>query len=191
MGFKKGTRKADPQKADQGQSVRMADESTAEQDGEPPAGDRKKFLAIAALGLVLLLGGGATAGWFLGFFGGARAVEEAAGAGPPIARQRKGPVVFVDLPDILVNLHSLGQRARFLKLKVAVEVENEAAAGEIAVLMPRVLDSFQAYLRALTVDEVSNAGSLQRLKEELTARVNLALAPIRVDDVLIKEMLVQ
>jgi flagellar FliL protein len=46
-------------------------------------------------------------------------------------------------------------------------------------------------LRALTVDEVSGPGGLHRLKEELTARVNLALVPSRVDDVLVKEMLVQ
>jgi flagellar basal body-associated protein FliL len=40
-------------------------------------------------------------------------------------------VVFVDLPDVLVNLHSLGQRTRFLKLRVALEVENEAAANQV------------------------------------------------------------
>jgi flagellar FliL protein len=57
--------------------------------------------------------------------------------------------------------------------------------------MPRVMDSFQLYLRALTVDELNGPSGMQRLKEELTARVNLAIEPIRVDDVLMKEMLVQ
>ena len=42
--------------------------------------------------------------------------------------------------------------------------------------MPRVMDSFQLYLRALTLDEVQGAAGMQRLKEELTARVNLAVA---------------
>ena len=57
--------------------------------------------------------------------------------------------------------------------------------------MPRVLDGFQLYLRALTLDDVQGAAGMQRLKEELTARVNLAVAPVAVTDVLLKEMLVQ
>ena len=57
--------------------------------------------------------------------------------------------------------------------------------------MPRVLDGFQLYLRALTLDDVQGATGMQRLKEELTARVNLAVAPVTVTDVLLKEMLVQ
>ena len=57
--------------------------------------------------------------------------------------------------------------------------------------MPRMMDSFQLYLRALTLEEVQGAAGLQRLKEELIARVNLAVEPTQVSDVLLKEMLVQ
>ena len=57
--------------------------------------------------------------------------------------------------------------------------------------MPRVMDSFQLYLRALTLDDVSGSAGMQRLKEELTARVNLLTAPTPVRTVLLKEMLVQ
>jgi flagellar FliL protein len=173
----------------------MAEEKADEEEGGKPAGGKKKLVVIAAVGLVLLLGGGAGGAWFLGFLGGdepAEAAEHAAEAAElAAAAERRAAVVFVDMPDILVNLHALGQRTRFLKLKVALEVENEAAAEEVKTLMPRVMDSFQAYLRALTVDEVSGPGGLHQLKEQLTARVNLALEPTRVDDVLVKEMLVQ
>jgi flagellar FliL protein len=173
----------------------MAEEKAEEEGGGKPAGGRKKLIVFAALGLVLLLGGGAGGAWFLGLLGGHEpeelAVPSAEEAEKAAAAERRAAVVFVDMPDILVNLHALGQRARFLKLKVALEVENEAAAEAVKTLMPRVMDSFQAYLRALTVDEVNGPGGLLQLKEELTARVNLALEPTRVDDVLVKEMLVQ
>ena len=54
------------------------------------------------------------------------------------------------------------------------------------------MDSFQLYLRALTLDEVQGAAGMQRLKEELTARVNLAVAADAASSaVLLKEMLVQ
>ncbi len=173
----------------------MADDKADEQgDGKAPGG-KKKLLILAAAGLVLVLGGGAGGAWFLGLLGGgderAASAEAAAAAEQAASARRRGAVVFVDMPDVLVNLQALGQRARFLKLKVALEVADEAAANQVKTLMPRVMDSFQTYLRALTVEEVSGAGALHRLKEELTARVNLALEPVQVDDVLVKEMLVQ
>lgn len=176
----------------------MADETTAEDEVEKPKSGKKKMIIIAVAALVLLVGAGAGGAWFMGLFGGAgghgSAVDDHAEttehAAEETAKQRS-EIVFVDIPDILVNLHSLGQRPRFLKLKVALEVENDGVASEVTALMPRVMDSFQTYLRALTIDEVSGSGGLGRLKEELTARVNLALAPAQVGDVLIKEMLVQ
>jgi flagellar FliL protein len=100
-------------------------------------------------------------------------------------------VVFVDIPDLVVNLRSDAQRMRFLKLRMSLELEGEATADAVRGLMPRVMDSFQLYLRALTADELNGPSGMQRLKEELTARVNLAIEPIRVHDVLMKEMLVQ
>lgn len=173
----------------------MAEEKTEDDEGAKPKSGKKKLILIGALGFVLLLGGGGGAAWFLGVFGAAEEAEisaEAAAEAEAAERaQRRAEMVFVDMPDVLVNLHSIGQRNRFLKLKVALEVAGEASATQVTSLMPRVMDSFQAYLRALTVDEVSGPGGLHRLKEELTARVNLALEPVRVEDVLIKEMLVQ
>ena len=173
----------------------MAEEKTEDEDGAAPKGGKKKLILAVALGVVLLLAGGGGAAWFFGVFGGGDAAEVSAEAAEEKAAakraQRRAEMVFVDMPDVLVNLHSLGQRNRFLKLKVTLEVEGEPLATQVKALMPRVMDSFQAYLRALTVDEVSGPGGLHRLKEELTARVNLALEPTRVEDVLIKEMLVQ
>jgi len=171
----------------------MAEETTDDEGEVKPGGSKKKLMLIAGLGLLLLLGGGGGAAWFMGLLGGGHAElaeDEGIEAEPP-PEAEPTEVVFVDMPDVLVNLHSLGQRTRFLKLRVALEVESEPSATAVKTLMPRVMDSFQGYLRALTVDEVSGPGGMQRLKEELTARVNLALEPTRVEDVLIKEMLVQ
>jgi flagellar basal body-associated protein FliL len=78
-----------------------------------------------------------------------------------------------------------------LKLRVSLEVAGEPAAETVRQPMPRVMDGFQLYLRALSVDEVSGAAGMQRLEEKLIARVNLAVQPVQVNDVLLKEMLVQ
>jgi flagellar FliL protein len=95
------------------------------------------------------------------------------------------------MPDLIVNLQSGAPRLRYLKLRLSLEVADPAAAEAVGRLMPRILDSFQLYLRALTLDDVQGAEGLQSLKEELTARVNLAVEPTPVRTVLLKEMLVQ
>ncbi len=186
----------------------MADETTdeVEAEGKPKSG-KKKLLLFGAIGLVLLFGGAGGVAWFLGLLGGGASADLAAdeaGAHAPAADGHAGDghggdghgdaaqaVVFVDMPDVLVNLQSGGQRIRFLKLRAALEVASEDVATRVKALMPRIMDSFQLYLRALTVDEVSGSGGLQRLKEELATRVNFAVQPTRVEDVLVKEMLVQ
>jgi flagellar FliL protein len=82
-------------------------------------------------------------------------------------------VAFVDLPDLIVNLQSDAPRLRYLKLRLSLEVADEPAAASVRQLLPRVLDGFHLYLRALTLEDVQGAAGMQRLKEELTARVNL------------------
>ena len=57
--------------------------------------------------------------------------------------------------------------------------------------MPRVVDSFQVYLRELRPEDMEGSASIVRMKEELLRRVNLALEPIHINDVLFKEVVVQ
>ena len=99
--------------------------------------------------------------------------------------------VFVDMPDLLVNLRSDSPRLRYLKLRLSLEVDGEPMAEGVRRLMPRIMDSFQLYLRALSLEDVQGAPGMQRLKEELGARARLAAAPAQIVSVLLKEMLVQ
>lgn len=169
----------------------------AESEAKPEAPAKRgklKLLLLGGAGLVLLLGGGGTAAWYFGVFGGA-AAEHVTQGGPHAeghgAELAPVQVAFVDMPDLIVNLQEEGPRLRYLKLRLSLEVAGEPAAEAVRQLMPRVMDSFQLYLRALTLEDVQGAAGMQRLKEELTARVNLAAAPTPVGAVLFKEMLVQ
>ena len=163
-----------------------------------------KLLLLGGIGLVVLLGGAGAGAYFMGLFGGSEAAVAHGEAHPEAAADAHGAaddghgggateagVAFVDMPDLIVNLQSGAPRLRYLKLRLSLEVADPAAAEAVGRLMPRILDSFQLYLRALTLDDVQGAASMQRLKEELTARVNLAVEPTPVRTVLLKEMLVQ
>ena len=140
-----------------------------------------KMMIIAAAGLLVIGGGG---GAYFYFFKGS--AHEA-----PIKEAVK-PAVFVDLPDVLVNLSNTGsERTQYLKVKIVLELPTPEVMTAIQPQMPRVMDAFQTYLRELRPTDLDGSAGLYRLKEELTRRVNDAVAPSRVTAVLFKEIVVQ
>jgi flagellar FliL protein len=142
----------------------------------------KKKLIIAAAAVLLLAGGGAT--WFFFFRGhGEEAHAEAAAPKAPL---------FIDVPEVLVNLVGApGERIQYLKVKVVLEVKEEKQVETIKPTMPRVSDIFQTYMRELRASDLNGSAGLFRLKEELTRRVNVAVAPGQVNAVLFKEIVIQ
>src|SRR5216683_2220601 len=106
--------------------------------------------------------------------------------------QASKPPVFVDVPDMLVNLVGApGERVQYLKVKIVLEVKEEKQVETIKPSLPRVTDLFQTYLRELRPSDLNGSAGLFRLKEELTKRVNSAVSPNQVSAVLFKEVLVQ
>jgi flagellar FliL protein len=164
----------------------MADNEQADGAAEmaevpAPKGKLKLIVAVAVL-FVIISGGVAT--WFLFFrHGGEEMHAEAAPAKPP---------VFVEVPEMLVNMVGApGERLQYLKVKVVLEVKEEKQLEAIKPSMPRVTDLFQTYLRELRPSDLNGSAGLFRLKEELTRRVNLAVAPNQVNAVLFKEVVIQ
>jgi flagellar FliL protein len=164
----------------------MADndqEEGATQAAAAPKKSKKKLIVIAAAVLLLVAAGGG-AGWFFFLRGhGEEARAETAAAKPPI---------FVDVPEVLVNLVGApGERIQYLKVKVVLEVKEEKQVDVIKPTMPRVSDIFQTYMRELRPADLNGSAGLFRLKEELTRRVNVAVAPGHVNAVLFKEIVIQ
>jgi flagellar FliL protein len=140
-----------------------------------------KVLLIAGVAL-MLIGGGVGGYLFMAHKHAAAAKAEAA----------PKPVVFVDLPEVLVNLSNAGSdRTQYLKIKVVLELPEQKMIEQITPIMPRVMDAFQTYLRELRASDLDGSAGLYRLKEELTRRVNAAIAPSHVNAVLFKEIVVQ
>lgn len=185
---------------------------------EKPKGlfaNKKKLIIFAAAGL-LLLGGVGTAAYLFLFsggeeqaaaegdahgdaHGGAKAKSEASeggghgdsgGHGEAAAHGIPGAPLFFDLPAILVNLRS-DDKPVFLKLVVSLEVKDNDTLKAVEAVLPRVVDQFQTYLRELRVEELSGSAATFRLKEELLRRVKIAAAPMEVNDVLFKDMIIQ
>ena len=149
------------------------------EDADTPKGSKKKLIIVAAAALLLLGGAGSYV-----MFG--RGGKHAA------APERK-PVAFVDVREMTVNLaaETNQDRPRFLKFKVALEVKDPKLVPEVQPLLPRVEDIFQVFVRELRASDLEGSGGIHRLREELLRRVNLAVAPVRVDAVLFKDVIVQ
>jgi flagellar protein FliL len=165
----------------------QTDKSGADvEDGKGVPAKRRfslKLIVMAVGGLVGLGGLGGGAYYFL--FDGH---ENARVAAPEIK-----PAVFVDMPEVLVNLsnNAGSDRTQYLKVKVVLEVPDQSMQAQIQPIMPRLMDTFQTYLRELRPTDLDGSAGLYRLKEELTRRVNAAISPGRINAVLFKEIVVQ
>ena len=174
----------------------MSDAATDAVDGEIELDDdfgaeKKKFSGkkiVLLFILPLLLIGGAAGLYFSGLLGG-----ESEPAAPVAAENQplSSKTVFFDLPEMLVNLNSSGRRPNFLKMRVSLELASDKDIERLRNLSPRIIDTFQVYLRELRVEDLRGSAGVYRLREELLARVNAAVRPAQVRDVLFRDMLVQ
>ena len=154
---------------------------------------RKRLLIVIAAVLVLILGGAAAA-YFTGLL---QPLIEMLGGGKDAAQVEENrtlvssDAVFYDLQEMLVNINTGGRKPVYLKIRVSLELATGSDIARVESMMPRIVDNFQVYLRELRIEDLKGSAGMYRLREELLKRVNVAVAPAKVNDVLFKEMLVQ
>ncbi len=172
---------------------------TAEADGDVGEGlPRKKFsgkklVLFVVLPLVLLIGAGAGL-YFSGILDsllGHKEEEAPAPTEQPPPEEHAGPPIFYDLPDMLVNLNAAGKRPAFLKIRISIQVAKHEDIPAIEQVLPRIVDNFQVYLRELRLEDLRGSAGMYRLRQELLLRISAAAFPVKVKDVLFREMLVQ
>jgi flagellar FliL protein len=154
----------------------------------------KKIVLFIVLPILLIVGGGAAAfftGMLDGLLGKKHEGEHVEEKHEPDLPPYNGPPIYVPVPDMLVNLNTGERRATLLKLGISVEVARPEDKGPVEQALPRITDGFQVYLRELRMDDLRGSAGMYRLREELLLRVNMAVAPLKVKDVLISEFLVQ
>ena len=214
FGKKKKKDDAAPEEAEAGAEAEAEGADGAE--GAPAKKSKmsgKKLVLFIILPAVLVLGAGAGAAFMLlGKGGGESEQHAAAEAGHGKAKAKGGghgapgepipgpngttisygeDVVFVSLPELLVNIVGHDGRPAYLKLKLTLEAPDQAAVTALTEHIPRVSDQFNAFLRELRTDDLAGSAGAYRLRLELLRRVNLVIAPSRINAVLIEEMLVQ
>jgi flagellar protein FliL len=185
----------------------VAEKDAEEVDGEGAEGEGEEggktklplrlILIGAAAGVLVLGGGGTVAMLLLGHHGAAPAHATQAWkngdsdekSGAQIADGPDG-VVFYTPPDVVANMDTADGKPSFLKLKLTFELPDHDTADTIDQDMPRLQDMFQTFLRELRPEDLSGSEGSYQLRMELLRRVNLIIAPAKVNAVLIEEMLI-
>ena len=167
----------------------------------------KKIIIIVGAGLVALL---AIIGIASFFFGGDdaddsrpavdahldqlsedEAARQAEATREPDLPPEELKLLFHEIPTQTFNLNTGGEGNSFLKATIILELDRESYKEDVDAKMPRVLDELHTYMRELRPEDLDGAQGLFRLKEELLMRINQAVAPSRVKDVLFQEFLIQ
>lgn len=163
-----------------------------EDDESAPSGGKKKLLIIVVV-VILLVTGGLAGAYFTGLLDPVIAMllgGDQAPAGETVEGE-SGPSVFYELPALTVNLNTAGRKARFIKIQVSLELVAEEDKPKVEAVIARVMDNFNVYLRELRIEDLGGSAGMYRLREELLSRIRAAVAPVKVRDILFREMLIQ
>lgn len=157
----------------------MAD-TTADAETDPPTGSKRPML----IGLIMLIvggGGGFYATWS-GMILGGESVKEA----PQIASEDTAPAVaYVEVEPLVVSLRAPAQ-SRHLRFRTSLEVP-KGAEEDVKLLLPRVMDVLNSYLRALDPGDLEDTAALTRLRAQMLRRVQVVVGTDKVNDLLIME----
>ena len=152
----------------------------AEQPQNAVSKKKSKLPLILGVVLFLVLGGG-------GFYAVYTGLILAPVAGHPSAEH------VTDLPDIaFVPLEAvtitLGEVEDSVHLRFAAQLEVEKIRkDEVTLLMPRILDVLNSYLRAVEVAELGDPHALVRLRSQMLRRIQIVTGEGRVRDLLVTE----
>lgn len=176
---------AEEEKNEEGNEEVVEGAEGEEGEGEEGGSKKKLIIMVAAVVLVLALGGAGL--MFSGVFSGGGSGEDEAELDPQTVPQ----ITYYELDEFLVNLNNPDKKVSFLKMVITLELPNLATQAEVESKIPRIRDSFQVYLRELRNTDLRGSAGIQRLREELMLRINKVIDPLTINDVLFKEIIVQ
>lgn len=153
----------------------------AEQPQDAEQKKKSKLPLILGLVLFLALGGGGFYSVYAGLIlspAPAHSTESEHATDMP-------DIAFVPLDPVTITL---GEVAANIHLRFAAQLEVETVKkAEVTLLIPRILDVLNGYLRAVEVAELGDPNALVRLRSQMLRRIQIVTGEGRVRDLLVTE----
>ena len=92
---------------------------------------------------------------------------------------------------MLANLAGERGTPRFLKFTVSLELIDQDAIPRLRKLEPRIIDILQTHFRELRIDDLRESRGIPILRAQLRDRINAAIHPAEITNVLLRELLIQ
>ncbi len=146
---------------------------------------------IVPIILIVLLAAGVGGGYFAGNMLHPHPPAKPAVATEPIAHGPPDADLLYDLPDLLVALSGGGTSDKVLSIAISLQCGSEDDLAKLQEYLPRVLDTFQGYLRSLSVADLRGTKALETIRAKLLERVNSVIAPGHITAVLFRSMTIQ
>ena len=154
----------------------------AEAEAAPDLAPKKRSKLPMFLGVAFALLGGS--GVFYATYSGLILAPHAAEHAEP----EVGPlpdIAFVPVEPVVI---SLGPAADSRHLRFTAQLEVAKAHGaEVTLLMPRILDVLNGYLRAIEITQLEDPAALLQLRAQMLRRIQVVTGEGRVRDLLITE----
>ncbi len=155
----------------------------ANEDGPPGVAPKKRSKLPIILGLVLFLGlgGGGFYAVYSGMILGPAKEHVAEGVGAEALPE----IAFLPVDPLTITI---GKEPAMRHLRFVSQIEvGKAYADEVAMLMPRILDVLNGYLRAVDPAELEDPSALVRVRAQILRRIQIVTGEGRVRDLLITE----
>lgn len=146
---------------------------------------RSKLPLILGVVLMLVLGGG---GFFAVYTGMVLGSHDRPEKAEEVVVEALPDIAFVPVESMVVSLGS-GSAGKYLHFTAQLEVA-KPHEPEVLLLLPRVLDVLNGYLRAVEVKELEDSTALVRLRAQMLRRVQVVAGEGRVRDLLITEFVI-
>jgi len=158
--------------------------SEAEETTEEQPKKRSRLPLLIGLFLMLAMGGGGFFAVYKGMiFGHESATDE-----EEVPADALPDIAFVPINPLVVSLGS-SAGGRYLHFTSQLEV-NKSAEEEVTLVLPRILDVLNGYLRAVEIKELEDPTALMRLRAQMLRRVQIVTGEGRVRDLLVTEFVI-
>ncbi len=159
-------------------------EETASGEEDSPKKKSKKPLLIGLI-LAFILGGGGFYAVYSGMILGSSDESEVKEVEVGEKIEPLPLIAFVPIDPLVISLGP-GGSSRHLRFRAQLEVEPQFQE-DVEILVPRVLDVLNSYLRAVDIRDIENPSALINLRAQMLRRIQLVTGEGRVRDLLVME----